>query len=78
MRRPSVRRVPGLPQERVARWRCLPARCVLRQTGDSRLRDYSDRPSKGMACIAGFAEIGETIEECVHREVFEETFGPRG
>ena len=34
---------------------------------------YSDRPSKGMACIAGFAEIGETIEECVHREVFEET-----
>ena len=34
---------------------------------------YSDRPSSGMACIAGFAEIGETIEECVHREVFEET-----
>lgn len=34
---------------------------------------YADRPSKGMACIAGFAEIGETIEECVHREVFEET-----
>ena len=34
---------------------------------------YSDRPSLGMACIAGFAEIGETIEECVHREVFEET-----
>ena len=33
---------------------------------------YSDRPSKGMACIAGFVEIGETIEECVHREVMEE------
>ena len=25
------------------------------------------------ALIAGFAEVGETIEECVHREVFEET-----
>lgn len=25
------------------------------------------------ALIAGFAEVGETIEECVHREVYEET-----
>ena len=29
---------------------------------------YSDRPSKGMACIAGFAEIGETIESPLLQE----------
>ena len=34
---------------------------------------YAGRgPSKNYALIAGFAEIGETIEETVHREVMEE------
>lgn len=33
---------------------------------------YADRPSRGLALIAGFTEIGETVEETVHREVMEE------
>lgn len=34
---------------------------------------YRDRKTKFYALVAGFAEVGETIEETVHREVFEET-----
>lgn len=33
---------------------------------------YADRPVTHYALIAGFAEIGETIEETVKREVYEE------
>ncbi len=33
---------------------------------------YANRPGRGMALIAGFTEIGETVEETVHREVMEE------
>lgn len=33
---------------------------------------YANRPYKGFALIAGFTEIGETIEETVKREVLEE------
>ena len=33
---------------------------------------YADRPSRGFALIAGFTELGETVEETVHREVLEE------
>ncbi len=34
---------------------------------------YADRPGSHYALIAGFAEIGETIEETAQREVYEET-----
>ncbi len=33
---------------------------------------YANRPGRGLALIAGFSEIGETVEETVHREVMEE------
>ncbi len=33
---------------------------------------YADRPGRGFALIAGFTELGETVEETVHREVLEE------
>lgn len=36
------------------------------------LTKYAGRPSVGYALIAGFNEIGESIEETVHREVLEE------
>ncbi len=36
------------------------------------LSQYSDRDYKKYALIAGFVEIGETLEECVKREVMEE------
>ena len=36
------------------------------------LSKYEGRNFKRYALIAGFAEIGETIEETVHREVMEE------
>ena len=31
------------------------------------------RGGKGLACLAGFIESGESAEHAVHREVFEET-----
>ncbi len=37
------------------------------------LSKYSDGYYRKYALIAGYAEIGETIEECVKREVMEET-----
>ncbi len=36
------------------------------------LSRYADRPYKGRALIAGYCEIGETVEETVAREVMEE------
>ena len=37
------------------------------------LTRYRDRPFKNLALIAGFNEIGESIEQTVRREVLEET-----
>ena len=37
------------------------------------LTRYKNRPFKKHALVAGFSEIGETIEQTVHREVLEET-----
>ena len=34
---------------------------------------YRDRPYRRYALVAGFAEIGESLEDTVRREVFEET-----
>ena len=34
---------------------------------------YKDRPYRRYALVAGFAEIGEALEDTVRREVFEET-----
>ncbi|MFV0518442.1 MAG: NAD(+) diphosphatase [Aminipila sp.] len=36
------------------------------------LTRYADRPYKRYALIAGFSEVGETLEDTVRREVFEE------
>lgn len=36
------------------------------------LTRYADRPYKRYALIAGFGEVGETLEDTVHREVMEE------
>ena len=36
------------------------------------LTRYADRPYRGPALIAGFVEIGETLEDTVRREVLEE------
>lgn len=36
------------------------------------LTKYANRPFTGYALIAGFCEIGETVEQTVHREVMEE------
>lgn len=52
----------------------MPAVIVGVRNGDSLLMTkYSDRPVKNWALVAGFVEIGETAEECVIREVKEET-----
>ncbi len=37
------------------------------------LTKYADGPTKNYALVAGFAEIGETIEDTARREVMEET-----
>ena len=51
-----------------------PAVIVAVTDGDRLLlTKYSGRPYKNYALIAGFAEIGEPIEDTVRREVFEET-----
>lgn len=50
-----------------------PAVIVAVTNGDKLLlTHYADRPNRGWALIAGFVEIGETLEETVHREVMEE------
>ena len=51
-----------------------PAVIVAIHDGDRLvLTRYKDRPFKHYALVAGFNEIGESIEETVHREVLEET-----
>ena len=54
--------------------RIAPAVIVAVHDGDRLLMTtYRGREYKRLALIAGFAEIGETIEETVRREVMEET-----
>lgn len=53
--------------------RILPAVIVGVKNGDRILMTkYADRPLAYYALIAGFTEIGETLEETVRREVMEE------
>lgn len=53
--------------------RINPAVIVAVRNGDKLLvSKYAGREYKNIALLAGFAEIGETIEETVHREVMEE------
>lgn len=50
-----------------------PAVIVAVRNGDKLLMTrYANRPVKNWALIAGFCEIGETVEETVAREVMEE------
>ena len=50
-----------------------PAVIVAVTDGDKLLLTrYADRPYRGPALIAGFVEVGETLEETVRREVLEE------
>lgn len=75
------------PMERVGGERCFkcgncgmtayprisPAMMVLIRKGDSYLMAmHTASPSKRFTPLAGFLEAGESIEEAVHREVFEE------
>lgn len=54
--------------------RLSPCMIVLVTRGDELLLARAPRFVAGMySCLAGFAEPGETMEGCVHREVFEET-----
>ena len=51
-----------------------PAVIVAVHDGDRLvLTRYKDRPIRHLALVAGFNEIGDSIEETVHREVLEET-----
>lgn len=53
--------------------RICPAVIVAVRHGDKILvSKYAGREYKNIALLAGFAEVGETIEETVHREVMEE------
>ena len=50
-----------------------PAVIVAVTDGDKLLLTrYADRPYRGPALIAGFVEVGETLEDTVRREVLEE------
>lgn len=50
-----------------------PAVIVAVTNGDRLLLTrYANRPYRRWALVAGFTEIGETVEETVHREVMEE------
>lgn len=54
--------------------RIEPAIIVLVHRGDEILLVRNKNHTKNFwACVAGFVEIGETVEDCVHREVREET-----
>lgn len=54
--------------------RLSPCMIVLVTRGDEVLLARSPRFVSGMySCLAGYAEPGETMEGCVHREVYEET-----
>ncbi len=51
-----------------------PAIITLVSRGDEiLLAQHKNRPDGVYSCLAGFVEMGETIENAVHREVFEET-----
>jgi NAD+ diphosphatase len=53
--------------------RISPAMMVLIRKGDSVLLAlHSASPTKRFSPLAGFLEAGESVEEAVHREVFEE------
>ncbi|NRR32683.1 NAD(+) diphosphatase [Oxalobacteraceae bacterium] len=57
----------------VAYPRISPAMMVLIRKGDSvLLAMHTNSPYKRYTALAGFLEAGESIEEAVHREVFEE------
>lgn len=54
--------------------RISPCMIVLVTRGDEVLLGRAPRFVPGMySCLAGFTEPGETMEGCVHREVYEET-----
>ena len=58
---------------RVAYPRMSPALMVLVRKGDALLlARHLNSPTKFFTALAGFVEAGESIEETVHREVFEE------
>lgn len=50
-----------------------PAVIVAIINDDKILLTKYNRPNAGWALVAGYNEVGETIEQTVHREVFEET-----
>jgi NAD+ diphosphatase len=53
--------------------RISPAMMVLIRKGDSVLLAlHSGSPARRFTALAGFLEAGESVEEAVHREVFEE------
>ena len=53
--------------------RLSPSMIVLISRGDEILLARSERFPPGMySTLAGFVEPGESVEQCVHREVFEE------
>jgi len=53
--------------------RISPAMMVLIRKGDSvLLAMHTNSPAKRYTALAGFLEAGESIEEAIHREVFEE------
>ena len=59
---------------KVAYPKISPAVIVAVTNGDQLLLTrYVNRPFKAYALVAGFNEIGESIEDTVHREVMEET-----
>jgi NAD+ diphosphatase len=51
----------------------IPAIIVLIQDGDRIFMGHKPGWGKRYGLIAGFVEPGETLEECVHREIKEET-----
>lgn len=54
--------------------RISPCVIVLVTKGDEMLlARHTGRASQFFSCLAGFMEVGETPEETIHREVFEET-----
>ncbi len=53
--------------------RLSPAIIVAIRDGDKLLLAHNEKFKNGMySLIAGYVEVGESLEECVHREVFEE------